>query len=659
MKVQTEALENVARIYSGVNVKKGEASDTNDGIPWIRVENLNNGMISSDSGRLSRERMQTVRIAPPGTVLFSHTGTIGKVGFCTEAVAPSNNIIAVEFQSDRIDPLYGMYCLLAFRPEFLAESRGAVYDSLSLSAFRKFEIPVPEREIQRKISDTLEWIRKSQDQVAAVIDVVKNSVHNVFDEYFRQEMKGIETDKRGQLGELAEIVLSSAGKEKGKTGTEVSYVTTGNLEDWEINGRKVEKTVVSPELAERCGLQEGDIVMNRINQMDRLGRCGIVRKTEENAVFGLNTVRIRANRARLNPMFLFVWLTHPYMKHYRKEHAKNSTSFQSSLAKQILMEQPVPSAATEKQNRFAQEMESYFSYVRNGEEIVKTLERLRQINYNKIKALYESAIEEQPEEEYRKNRYWTLPSGHTCFYDLYLECIQVPFAEWQTMKIAQLPEKVEVQFLDRIHHAEEPEYGMPGHIRLRRVSEDCVEVIRMEAASYEKNSGADEERIHRLEEGLLSDQQDFGYIRHVRKAAFSPEDAVSDLLSGEEQGDEEYSRFAELSDPVRAFIRSLSKFQQAVYEEFLLAMQPLASHMADRQMKLRFGEEEMFRDHGIQDVSATVHLLEHAGLLERREGFYLNYYREYKQGEERQLIYDHRGAPIPIDTWVWKKQKDK
>ena len=659
MKVRKAALESVARIYSGVNVKKGEASDTNDGIPWIRVENLNNGMISSDSGRLSGESMQTARIAPPGTVLFSRTGTIGKVGFCTEAVAPSNNIIAVEFKSDRIDPLYGMYCLLAFRPEFLAESRGAVYDSLSLSTFRKFEIPVPEWEIQREISEKLEWIRQSQDQAGTVIDTVKNSVHDVFGEYFRQEMNEIEMDKRVRLGELAEIVLSSAGKEKGKAGAGVPYVTTGNLEDWEINGRKVEISAVDPELVGKYGLQNGDIVMNRINQIDRLGRCGIVQRTEENAVFGLNTVRIRVNRAKLNPVFLFVWLTHPYMKHYRKEHAKNSTSFQSSLGKKVLMEQPVPYVAVEKQDLFAQEMEKYFSYVRNGEKIIKTLERLRQINYNKIKALYESSIEEQTEEEYTKNRYWTLPSGRTCFYDLYLECIQVPFVEWQTMKIAQLPEKVEVQFLDRIHLAEEPEYGKLGHIRLRRVSGNCVEVIRMEAVSYEKKSGADEEKIRRLEEGLLSDQQDFGYIRHVRKAVFSPEDAVSGLIAGEEQEDETYSRFVELSDPVRTFIRSLSKFQQAVYEEFLLAMQPLAIHMADRQMRLRFIEEETFRGHGIQDVSATIHLLEHVGILERREGFYLNYYREYKQGEERQLIYDHRGAPIPIDTWVWKKQKVK
>ncbi len=32
--------------------------------------------------------------------------------------------------------------------------------------------------------------------------------------------------------------------------------------------------------------------------------------------------------------------------------------------------------------------------------------------------------------------------------------------------------------------------------------------------------------------------------------------------------------------------------------------------------------------------------------------------KEYKQGEERQPMLDHRGRPIPIDTWVWIMPKE-
>ena len=80
-------------------------------------------------------------------------------------------------------------------------------------------------------------------------------------------------------------------------------------------------------------------------------------------------------------------------------------------------------------------------------------------------------------------------------------------------------------------------------------------------------------------------------------------------------------------------------------------MQPLACHMVGKQVALRAGKER-FEAYGIQDVIATVRLLEHAGLLEKRQGLYLNYDEDYGQGEARRLILDHRGAPIPVDTWI-------
>ena len=168
-----------------------------------------------------------------------------------------------------------------------------------------------------------------------------------------------------------------------------------------------------------------------------------------------------------------------------------------------------------------------------------------------------------------------------------------------------------------------------------------------------------------LAEGLISEQQDFGYIRNIRTISYEADTSVSGILEESAEGawnGKEYSRTQGLSGQMRKFLGTLSAFQQAVYEEFLLAMQPLACHMAHRQIAMReenAGQEaHPGRRHGIQDVTAAVHMLEHAGLLEKREGFYLNYYREYGQGEERQPILDHRGRPIPIDTWVWAQPKE-
>ncbi len=671
MKVQIISLEQTAKIYAGVGVKRESTSPEFDGCPLVRVEDLNNGIVLDTSRRLDGESAKKARIAPPGTVLFSRTGTVGKVGIAGREMAPSNNIIAVEFDRDQVDPLYGMYCLQAFRPEFLAEARGAVYDSLSLAAFRKFRIPVPELEVQREIAGELSRIREVEEQARESEEKVRSVLPELFAGWFSDEIRRVEESygKSGTegltLGECAGITFSTAGKSRDGEGEEALYVTTGLLHNWEIRLGDAGREAVDEASAEKCTLYPGDLVMNRINHIDHLGHCGIVPGREkkegtdpdERLVFGLNTVRIRGDGSRIVPEFLFGWLSHPFIRHYIKENAKTSTSFQSSLSRRVLEEIPVPEAAYEMQTRFAKEAEKCFSYVRKAEEILELLDKLRQTNFKKIKALYERAKEQLPR-QYERNRYWIAPSGKECCYDMYLECIQVPFAEWQNLRVSDLPYGMEVQFLERNHLASESEYGSLGHIRLRRLDQEQVQVIRMEPAAYAETE-------MNLAEGLISEQQDFGYIRNIRTISYEADTSVSGILEESAEGawnGKEYSRTQGLSGQMRKFLGTLSAFQQAVYEEFLLAMQPLACHMAHRQIAMReenAGQEaHPGRRHGIQDVTAAVHMLEHAGLLEKREGFYLNYYREYGQGEERQPILDHRGRPIPIDTWVWAQPKE-
>ena len=671
MKVQVISLEQIAKIYAGVSVKRESASPEFDGCPLVRVEDLNNGIVRDTSRRLDGESAEKARIAPPGTVLFSRTGTVGKVGIAGEAMAPSSNIIAVEFDRERVDPLYGMYCLQAFRTEFLAEARGAVYDSLSLAAFRKFEIPVPELEVQRELAGKLSRIKETEEQTRENEADVRTGLSELFAGWFAEEISRAEAyyGKPGAecltLGRCAEITFSTAGKSRNGEGEETAYITTGLLHNWEIRLRDAAREVVDEAAASKCTLHPGDLVMNRINQINHLGHCGIVSAREKDAgvnpaeriVFGLNTVRVRADKKRIVPQFLLTWLSHPFIRHYIKENAKTSTSFQSSLSRQVLEEIPVPDAAYEKQKRFAREAEKCFAYAKKAEQILEFLEKLRQINFKKIKTFYESAKEQKPK-QYEQNRYWIAPSGKECFYDLYLESIQVPFAEWQNLKVSDLPYGMEIQFLEKNHLVSEPGYGNLGHIRLKRLEQTQVQVIRMEPV-------APGETETDLAEGLVSEQQDFGYIRKIRVISYAAGAFVSDILGErvEEAGDgKEYSRAEGLSVQMRKFLGTLSSFQQAVYEEFLLAMQPLACHMAYRQITMReenaSQENHPGRRHGIQDVTAAVHMLEHAGLLEKREGFYLNYYREYGQGEERKPILDHRGRPIPIDTWVWVQPKE-
>lgn len=173
----------------------------------------------------------------------------------------------------------------------------------------------------------------------------------------------------------------------------------------------------------------------------------------------------------------------------------------------------------------------------------------------------------------------------------------------------------------------------------------------MEAAAYRPDgeTGAAADRLER--EGILSEQEDFGYLRHEGPLRPHTRETAAELLSGE-AAPEGYSRLARLPGGAAAFLRLLSPFQQAVYEEFLLSVQPLTCHMVEKQLWLR-GNRTPFPERGLQDVIAAVRLLENTGLLEFRQGRDL----EYLDGRTPRRILDHRGRPIGVGTWLWAAPK--
>lgn len=321
--------------------------------------------------------------------IFSGTGTIGKVGISDKAMAPSNNIIAVEFDTQKVLPLYGMHCLAAMQNEFKAESRGSVYNSLRLSVFRKFKIPVPDMRFQKMAAGKLEALRQSETQQECLTEALKGAVCSVFDKHFYEEVNRVVYDtKFTHLKDCSEILLNGASRrmQTGDAGETVCYIATAQLDDWEIQYNQAPHEKVELEQVRRLALHAGDIVMNRINSVERLGRCGIVvLEPEQISVFGQNTVRIRADEERMDPYFLFAWMIHPYVKQYIQQNSKNSTAFQSSLNKRVLTELPVPEVKLARQREFAEELGEYFTYIKTAGQISETLKGLRQIWYDKIR----------------------------------------------------------------------------------------------------------------------------------------------------------------------------------------------------------------------------------------------------------------------------------
>lgn len=671
MNAKRMRLSDVANIYTGVNPKSPKTAFGEGGCSWVMVEDLKQTAVAQTARRLTPEGMKRARISPAGTIFFSRTGTIGKVGIAKEPMAPSNNIIAVEFRRDLVLPLYGMYCLAALRAELETAAEISVYRSLRLEEFRRFQIPVPDLEWQRRAAEKLEILHGAAEEQRKNLADIQEASQAFFMKSFSDAIEavigkaaGVDKTEGVSLSSAAELKLNGALKKKGLDSAACFYVSTPQLDNWEIPWDTVPVKETDALSAERYQLQRDDIVMNRVNQENRVGKCGwLLEDPSGPAVFAQNTLLIRANRKKVRPGFLFAWLLHPYVRQYLQSNARRSTSFQCRLTQEALTQLPLPEVPLEAQRHFETEYRAYFAYARNSRRALEILEAQQNAWYDRIRRLAqeeaaagESAFSrgaraEETPASYEKGRYWTAPSGGVFFYDTQLECFQVPFQEGFALTTDQLPQGEDVQFLPPLRKADDPRYGELSHFRLRREGPEGWRFIRMEAAAYRLDGETGEAADLLEREGLLSEQEDFGYIRHEGPLCPHAGETAAELLMEEEILDG-YSRLSRLPGAAASFLRLLSPFQQAVYEEFLLSMQPLTCHMVENQMELRRNRTP-FPERGLQDVIAAVRLLENAGLLEFRQGRELEF--QTKDGRDR--ILDHRGRPVGIRIWLWAAPK--
>jgi len=84
---------------------------------------------------------------------------------------------------------------------------------------------------------------------------------------------------------------------------------------------------------ELFGLQAGDLVINRVNSLDYLGKSALIPALAEPTVFESNMMRFRVNLADIDPVYLIQFLQLGFIKRQILSRAKNAVN-QSSINQQ-------------------------------------------------------------------------------------------------------------------------------------------------------------------------------------------------------------------------------------------------------------------------------------------------------------------------------------
>lgn len=170
-------MANLGQWGSGGTPLKGHPEYYDGAIPWLKIGDLNDGLVTSAETRISDEGLSNsaAKMIPAGTVLIGMYGSIGKSGI-TAISCCTNQAIAHCIPDPRLVVVHYLFRLVgAMRQDLESKGRGAAQQNISQTVLRHLMVPLPPLAEQYRIVtrvdelmallDKLEGARKARDEV--------------------------------------------------------------------------------------------------------------------------------------------------------------------------------------------------------------------------------------------------------------------------------------------------------------------------------------------------------------------------------------------------------------------------------------------------------------------------------------------------------------
>ena len=92
------------------------------------------------------------------------------------------------------------------------------------------------------------------------------------------------------------------------------------------NIKKLKRLNCTPEEIKKYGLNIGEVLINRVNSLEYLGKCGLVETLFEPTVFESNIMRLKLKKSTVNPEYLTSFLCTQFIKNQILQKAKKAVN---------------------------------------------------------------------------------------------------------------------------------------------------------------------------------------------------------------------------------------------------------------------------------------------------------------------------------------------
>ncbi len=257
---------------------------------------------------------------------LEHHGATASTGFCVLRPAPGKLDSGFAFQWVKSQ---------AFVSDMVSKATGASYPAVSDRIVLESKIPLPPLPEQRRIAailDQADALRTKRREALAQLDSLTQSI---FIEMFGDSGVNPMGWPQPCLGELMESgPQNGLYKRSTDYGTGTPILRIDAFYDGAVTKLTTLKRVrVTADEVRIFGLAAEDVVINRVNSIEYLGKSALIPDLQEPTVFESNMMRFKVASERVLPIYLVAFLQTPFIKEQIRAASKDAVN-QSSINQQ-------------------------------------------------------------------------------------------------------------------------------------------------------------------------------------------------------------------------------------------------------------------------------------------------------------------------------------
>lgn len=301
------------------------------------------------------------KIVQAETVLLSVRAPIGPTNVSQAELCIGRGLAGI---SSNVLPLnFLLYYLRSIEDTLDAKGTGTTFKAISKDKLLETNFPLPPLAEQQRIATKLDELFGHLDSLKTRLNHIPQILKNFRQAVLTQAVTGKLTEEwrvGKELEEWREDILGNliVGTPKNGayyhrslygSGTRIIRIDCfydGVLKNWDV----VQNVKIPESDKEVYGLAINDILINRVNSIEYLGKCMLVDSLPEDCIYESNMMRIKCDTEKISPEYLKTYLiSHNGLQELRKnaKHSVNQASINQQDVKGVVVSYPPKKEQTE------------------------------------------------------------------------------------------------------------------------------------------------------------------------------------------------------------------------------------------------------------------------------------------------------------------------